>query len=66
MALSDAVQNYKAVNAMSYGRLRYILLVIMAGKNMAVYAMPLKQQLRISDLVPLLHPQEVWRYSIVP
>ena len=66
VALSDAVKNYQAVNSMSYGRLRYILLVIMAGTNMAVYAMPLKRQLRVSDLVPLLHPQEVRHHFIVP
>lgn len=49
---------------MSYGRLRYILLVIMAGRTMAVYAMPLKEQLHPSDLVPLLPPKEVRHHFI--
>ena len=58
-ALRDAVDKYKRVNAATYGRLRYILIVIMAGGMMSVYGMPLIADLQKDDLKPLVPPFEV-------
>ena len=53
-AISDAVDKYRSVNAITYGRLGYILLVTMAGSRMAVYGMPLLANLQTHNLVTLI------------
>ena len=58
-AIQEAVDKYKTVNAVTYGRLGYILIVIMAGSYMSVYGMPLIANLQEQDLIPLIIPFEV-------
>ena len=65
-AVKDAVEKYKAVNALTYGKLGYLLLLAMAGEVMAVYAMPLAESLTRHSLVPLVSPFEVTPGTISP
>ena len=58
-AVQDAVDKYRTVNAVIYGRLGYILMVTMAGSWMAVHGMPLIANLQTKDLIPLIRPFEV-------
>lgn len=58
-AVEDAVDKYRTVNAVTYGRLGYILMVTMAGSWMAVHGMPLIANLQTKDLIPLIRPFEV-------
>ena len=55
-AVINAIEKYKAVNELTYGKLSYLLLVAMAGELMAVYAMPLAESLTRQSLVPLVSP----------
>ncbi|KAK9869006.1 hypothetical protein WJX84_009062 [Apatococcus fuscideae] len=58
-AVQDAVDKYRTVNAVTYGRLGYILMVTMAGSWMAVHGMPLIANLQTEDLIPLIRPFEI-------
>ncbi|KAK9864133.1 hypothetical protein WJX84_003326 [Apatococcus fuscideae] len=58
-AVQDAVDKYRTVNAVTYGRLGYILMVTMAGSWMAVHGMPLIANLQTQDLISLVRPFEI-------
>lgn len=59
VAVQEAVDEYKAVNSLTYGKLTYLLLVAMAGDLMTVYAMPLAEKLTVEKLVNLVPAFEV-------
>ncbi|KAK9832895.1 hypothetical protein WJX74_001059 [Apatococcus lobatus] len=58
-AIQDAADKHRTLNAVTYGRLGYILMVTMAGSWMAVHGMPLIANLQTQDLIPLIRPFEI-------